>query len=298
VVLLDDPDARARPVDKEALRVAAVILAVELVALRTRAKSNPSVLGEVLDELLVGRDPMAAVTRARLFGYEIDGDVRVVVVERDRQVPGEEFSLFPSVRRWAESLAIGSVFTILSGMVVFLAGPAGDWEAFRSAVAADLAGVDCRVGVGACCHDARDLSVSYQQAQLALSFQRSLATSERVTWFEHLGVYRVLAEVGRTMTVEHYVDEWLGPLIDYDARRRAELVATLAAYLEHGGSHVASANALSVHRSTLRYRLERIRAILGRDLSDADVRFNLQLATRAWTTLQALRQTAAAAPEP
>jgi PucR C-terminal helix-turn-helix domain len=44
-----------------------------------------------------------------------------------------------------------------------------------------------------------------------------------------------------------------------------------------------------VHRNTLRYRLKRITDIAGLDLGEPDVQFNLQLATRAWRTLAALR---------
>jgi DNA-binding PucR family transcriptional regulator len=44
-----------------------------------------------------------------------------------------------------------------------------------------------------------------------------------------------------------------------------------------------------VHRSTLKYRLQRIREISGHNLTDPDTNFNLQLATRAWRTLQTLQ---------
>ena len=44
-----------------------------------------------------------------------------------------------------------------------------------------------------------------------------------------------------------------------------------------------------MHRNTLRYRLKRITDIAGHDLGEPDVQFNLQLATRAWRTLAALR---------
>jgi DNA-binding PucR family transcriptional regulator len=44
-----------------------------------------------------------------------------------------------------------------------------------------------------------------------------------------------------------------------------------------------------VHRSTLKYRLQRIRELTGFDLGDPETRFSLELATRAWVTLQALR---------
>ena len=45
-----------------------------------------------------------------------------------------------------------------------------------------------------------------------------------------------------------------------------------------------------MHRSTLKYRLNRIRQVSGYDLSHAGNQFNLQLATRAWRTRQALRR--------
>jgi DNA-binding PucR family transcriptional regulator len=65
-------------------------------------------------------------------------------------------------------------------------------------------------------------------------------------------------------------------------------VTTLARYLDCGGNYDATAAALALGRSTVRYRLGRIRQISGRDLTDPDTRFQLQLATRAWVSLRAL----------
>jgi DNA-binding PucR family transcriptional regulator len=64
---------------------------------------------------------------------------------------------------------------------------------------------------------------------------------------------------------------------------------TLTEYLERGGSYDATARSLAVHRSTLKYRLRRIREISGHDLGDPEVQFNLQLAVRAWRTMRAVR---------
>ena len=44
-----------------------------------------------------------------------------------------------------------------------------------------------------------------------------------------------------------------------------------------------------MHRSTLKYRLQRIREITGHDLGSPEVQFNLQLAVRAWRTVRAVR---------
>jgi DNA-binding PucR family transcriptional regulator len=119
--------------------------------------------------------------------------------------------------------------------------------------------------------------------------QDAMRTADGSTVFDDLGIYRMLAEVEDTSSVERFVREWLGPLIDYDETKGAELVPTLMQYLECGRSYDLTAEALSVHRNTLKYRLRRIREISGRDLRDPGTCFNLQLATRAWATLLAIR---------
>ena len=54
-------------------------------------------------------------------------------------------------------------------------------------------------------------------------------------------------------------------MLDYDARKQSELVRTLSVYLEQGGNYNATAKALVVHRSTLKYRLQRIRELSGHE---------------------------------
>jgi DNA-binding PucR family transcriptional regulator len=99
----------------------------------------------------------------------------------------------------------------------------------------------------------------------------------------------MLSELPSVSSVETFAEDWLGTLLEYDATKDSQLVDTLAAYLECGGNYDATARLLSLHRSTLRYRLQRLREISGYDLNDSDTRFNLQLATRAWNTLRVLR---------
>lgn len=88
---------------------------------------------------------------------------------------------------------------------------------------------------------------------------------------------------------DRFVGEWLGPLLDYDARHHTELVTTLARYLETGGSYDTTSERLLIHRSTVRYRLQRIREITGHDLSDVETRLNLHVATRIRNVLDSPR---------
>ncbi|SDJ40631.1 purine catabolism regulatory protein [Nonomuraea maritima] len=71
----------------------------------------------------------------------------------------------------------------------------------------------------------------------------------------------------------------LAPLAGYGSR--ADLVASLRAYLESNGHWDAAAQRLGVHRHTLRYRMKRVAELLGRDLDDPGVRAELWLALEA-----------------
>jgi DNA-binding PucR family transcriptional regulator len=60
----------------------------------------------------------------------------------------------------------------------------------------------------------------------------------------------------------------LQPLLDYDETHRADLVATLTAYLESGAKLTRAARRLMVHPNTVVYRLRRIHELTGRDPHD------------------------------
>ena len=72
----------------------------------------------------------------------------------------------------------------------------------------------------------------------------------------------------------------LGPLTAYDARHNAELMPTLTAFLACDGSWSACASRMYVHVNTVRYRISRIEALTGRDLSALADRVDFFLALR------------------
>lgn len=73
-------------------------------------------------------------------------------------------------------------------------------------------------------------------------------------------------------------EELLAPLLA--ERSGADLLASLRAYLAASGRWDAAAEALGVHRHTLRYRMRRIRELLPADLDDPDVRAELWISLR------------------
>ena len=81
--------------------------------------------------------------------------------------------------------------------------------------------------------------------------------------------------------VAHLVRERLAPLLALPARRREPLLETLVAWLRRPGQVSAIAQDLHVHSQTVRYRVERLRELLGPQLEDPERRVDLELAARA-----------------
>lgn len=75
-----------------------------------------------------------------------------------------------------------------------------------------------------------------------------------------------------------FVELVLGRLVEHDARYNSQLVATLAAFLDCGGSWVRTAEQTHLHLNTVRYRIARVEELTQRDLSDTSDRADLFLA--------------------
>ncbi|GLW97070.1 PucR family transcriptional regulator [Microtetraspora sp. NBRC 16547] len=78
-----------------------------------------------------------------------------------------------------------------------------------------------------------------------------------------------------------FASRLLDPLFEYDRRHQAELVLTLATFLDCAGSWNGCAERLHVHVNTVRYRIRRIEELTGKDLSSMTDRVDLFLALRA-----------------
>jgi hypothetical protein len=91
----------------------------------------------------------------------------------------------------------------------------------------------------------------------------------------------ILEGAGKGEGLVRFIRDWLGALLDYDVQHRSDLVKTLSVYLDRDGDYEAGARVLGIHRSTLRYRVQRIRELAGLDLGDACIWLNLHAATRA-----------------
>lgn len=237
--------------------------------------------GDLVADLLDGAAGDSAYARSRAVDHDLQAPHHVVAIRWDKA----DGVLCRAAEHAAASLGVRSLVSTLRGLTVLLAGGRLNARKLHDALAQRLRTSTGSIGMGGRCDSPEEFPRSYREAVLALDIRSTSRSSHGATEFDELGVIRVLDTGDGCAKIRRFVREWLGPLLDYDARSRSRLVPTLAQHLDCGGSYDMTAAELVIHRSTLRYRLRRIREISGLDLTDADTRLNLHVATRAWRTL-------------
>ncbi|HEX2038875.1 MAG TPA: helix-turn-helix domain-containing protein, partial [Acidimicrobiales bacterium] len=90
--------------------------------------------------------------------------------------------------------------------------------------------------------------------------------------------YRLLYSLPLGERIE-YVEHVLGPILRLPAvHKSTNLLGTLEAYFRCGGRRSTAANLLAIHENSLRYRLDRVQALLGRDLRSGPDRIHVEIA--------------------
>lgn len=75
----------------------------------------------------------------------------------------------------------------------------------------------------------------------------------------------LLAALRADPKIVRYYEDLLKPLQRYDLQHFGDLTKTLATYLHHAKNSSRAADALYIHRNSLRYRLQRIKMLVGLD---------------------------------
>ncbi len=136
---------------------------------------------------------------------------------------------------------------------------------------AALEGLGARVGIGPPGVGLADLAGGWARARSALEATSAARTA--VAW-EELSDRGILGLVD-TDAAAAFAEQLVGDLDDV-------LRMTLRSFLDHHGSRVATAQALGVHRNTVRNRIEDIEARWGRSLEEPATRMD------AWAAMEIL----------
>ncbi|MCF3960100.1 PucR family transcriptional regulator [Streptomyces fuscigenes] len=280
VLALVDARREADEHTKLALEDAASSLAREMDHERRLAEMELRLHGELADDLLRGTDEASACARCLAAGIDVYRCHYIVVVQWSNRRSDASFA--GTVARAASVVGMRSVLARRADHVVLVTDEESHPHALYEAIAREAGTHSGAVGVSSRCDALDSIPHHYQEALRALKVGLTSGHRGGVTFYDELGLYRILGPGSGYGEMETFVHDWLGQLIDYDSRHHTALVETLSRYFDCGGNYSATAEILVIHRSTLRYRLQRIRDITGRDLTNVEDRLNLQVATRVW----------------
>ena len=120
------------------------------------------------------------------------------------------------------------------------------------------------------------LAASHRKAAESLSAMGALGRDGQGSTTAELGFVGVLLSGGDTSG--RFIQDTLGPILDYDACRGSDLAATLDAWFGQGGHLGRTATVLHLHPNTVGQRLSRISKLLGDDWSEPARALQIQLA--------------------
>ena len=121
-----------------------------------------------------------------------------------------------------------------------------------------------------------NISALFEKAEKALKV--AMKSERSVSYYNQLGVYKVLLNVRDQSELKEFHDEILSELVKYDMDNQTEYVTFLEKYLYYNGSAQLIAADLFIHRNTVTYQVKKIEKIINMDLADADTRMKIKLA--------------------
>lgn len=138
--------------------------------------------------------------------------------------------------------------------------------------------INIKVGIGSDYEYIAELKNSYNEAKTTVQIINMVSAFENVYFYEDLGIYSLISQIKNGKFLDDYMDAKIGNLIESDRLQAGELCNTLETYLDCNCNANATAEILYIHRNTMRYRLDKIKKILGSDINDLSICLELKLA--------------------
>ena len=284
------PPAQLDQVARMATSRAASACAIDLDRERAVTETRDRLEGEFIESLLAGSytSEDAALERAQRLGLDLSRPFAVVSARGSRPDATFEDAGLRAVRNLTAHRGVSALISGHSGAVcLILMLETFDETSLGRLVEAIL--TECvratqdpgtSLGVGRPHTGVVGIRASFREAEQALAMGRRVVGPGRVVSFADLGLHRLLFAVSGQPELADFYEDTVGPLVDYDRRTGAELMATLDAFFAALGSPTETAQRMHLHRNTVLYRLRRVEEIGRLKLVDAPTRLNLQLCLR------------------
>ena len=282
-----------------ALEHGSTVLALEMSKERAAAEVERRLRGDLVEEMLAGGlegDEAERIARqAERLGHRLPHRAWVVVLEPDDdeteaavltqgdRLDGALSGLIRS--RMPDALALvrtaSAVFLVPDEVAPDLAACEKLAGQILAAATPVMKPGTASVGIGNVANSVAELARSHVEARQALRLTRRAGGRGRVASYRSLGAFRLLLEVQSPEALRRFVEELLGPLLQYAQSRDTPLLETLEALSAKRWIRRAAARQLGIHINSMSYRVERIQSLTGLSLDDPETRVAISIALRA-----------------
>ncbi|MGI9156704.1 MAG: PucR family transcriptional regulator [Marmoricola sp.] len=302
-------DGPITPEDVRAMERASAVAALLITRQEAVTAVENKYRGDFLRDVFLGRAGQQSyiLEHAAGFGWDLQRPLVVVVAQIDPSAPGEEPVSQARQRQWQErffaawwqvSSAVGAGVAsadFSSEVVTLLPVPDGaevspsdappNYEAMVGrvvrAVAGDKGGGrrSFSVGVSRSVADIGELPEAYAQAQRALEVGRRIHGRGSTTWFDRLGLHRLIALVPDPAELRSFAHDVLGDLAG-STQEAADLRITLQVLLDTNFNVAEAARTQFFHYNTMRYRVGKLERLLGPLSKDPNLRLDVAVALK------------------
>ncbi|MBU3113226.1 PucR family transcriptional regulator [Clostridium lacusfryxellense] len=140
-----------------------------------------------------------------------------------------------------------------------------------------IKGLTVSIGLGGGTTEIKYFSKIVFSAQKALDISKRNSKIDFVSDYKKTGVYRLFFDMSNYDEMRNLYQETLYKLEKYDLKNSSNLLETLEIYLEQQKNIGLAAECLYIHRNTMKYRINRIEEILGCNLKDDNIIFQITL---------------------
>lgn len=146
--------------------------------------------------------------------------------------------------------------------------------------------VNVRVGYGTVADEIKDVSKSYKEAMMAVDVGKIFYADRRVNSYNSLGIGRLIYQLPPNLC-QMFIEEIFG---DNDpASFDEEIVSTVYKFFENSLNVSETSRQLFIHRNTLVYRVEKLKAITGLDVRVFDDALTFMIAMMVNNYMRYLR---------
>lgn len=291
-------------VDIAALEHACTVISLELVKEQAIFDTQQRLKGELIDKLFSGQIDETLIQKAKNLNFDPTGSYVAMIIDLN-DIPNRKKNLEESMIRhmiqianhlflekYPQSIAVSNNDQIIvlfsfntketSSKVISQIKKLA--RRFQQEIYLKKYTMEVNIGIGRVTPGLLYVHKSLQEATRCLKYIQSYNFEYNVLSYSDLGVQRFIMQNPKEELMD-FIQEVLGPIIEYEQSRKGELLETLFVYLQCNQNIKESADALHVHVNTLNYRLKRIEEILSIDLKESNL-LNIHLAIRMYQYIQ------------